>query len=111
MWLMTPIGFFSIVRKPNDLATNTLTIRSRIRSDLEDLRKRYLPGLSEIEENAGTDYRYRATALRSDVSTAFAKMVQDLNYENFKDEVAHKQGEGRERVYEKVWSVLRSLQR
>lgn len=110
MWLMTPIGFFSIVRKPNDVASGTLTIRSRVRSDLEALRARYLPDLSEIAENTGTDYRYRAKAPRSDVINATTKIVQDLDYENFKDEVARKQGKDRARVYGKVWGALYELQ-
>jgi hypothetical protein len=29
MWLITPVGFFSIVRKPGDLAAGALTIRAR----------------------------------------------------------------------------------
>src|SRR5689334_20866301 len=111
MWLMTPSGFFSIVRKPTDVASDTLTVRSRVRSDLDDLRKRYLPDLSAVEENTGTDYPYRATAPRYDVAKAFAQMLQELNYENFKDEVARVQGDAREKVYGKVWSVLRSLER
>ena len=45
MWLLTPIGFFSIVQKPDDTTRNTLTVRARVRQDLESLRLRYLPGL------------------------------------------------------------------
>ncbi len=53
MWLFSPIGFFSIVHKAN---SNCLTLRARVRDDLESLRKAYLPDLSETIENAGTDY-------------------------------------------------------
>ena len=35
MWLLTPTGFFSIVRKPQDAAAGTLTVRSRVRADLD----------------------------------------------------------------------------
>jgi hypothetical protein len=73
--------------------------------------KNIFPSLSEIAENAGTDYRFRAKAPRSDVAKALAKMVQDLNYDNFKDEVGKRQGKDRARAYEKVWSVLHGLQR
>jgi hypothetical protein len=111
MWLITPVGFFSIVRKPDDVADDTLTIRSRVESDLEALWEKYLPSLSEIAENTGTDYRFRAKAPRSDVTKALAKIVQDLNYENFKDEVGRNQGKDRARAYEKVWSALYGLQR
>jgi hypothetical protein len=42
MWLITPVGFFSIVRRPDDVADDTLTIRSRVESDLEALWEKYL---------------------------------------------------------------------
>jgi hypothetical protein len=62
-------------------------------------------------ENAGTDYRYRSKAPRGDVATAVAKIVQDLDYDNFKDEVGKKQGQGRAKAYGQVWRVLYDLQR
>ena len=111
MWLITPIGFFSVVRKPDDIASDTLTIRSRVKTDLKSLRGQYLPSLTNIVENAGTDYRFRATAPRADVSRAIAEFVQQINYDNFKDEVAKKQGKDRAGLYGKVWSVLLTLQR
>jgi len=110
MWLLTPFGFFSIVQKPDDADRGTLTIRGRAKSDLEDLRKRYLPAMSEIIENAGTDYRYRANASRSDVQAAVGRIVQDLDYGNFKDEVARRQGSRRAKIYGKVWDALYELQ-
>ena len=45
MWLMTPSGFFSIVQKPEDEQAGTLTIRARVRGDLERLRETCLPGM------------------------------------------------------------------
>ena len=111
MWLITPLGFFSIVRKPDDIASDTLTIRSRVKTDLQSLRDQYLPSLTNIVENAGTDYRFRAKAPRADVSRAIAKFIQQINYDNFKDEAAKKQGKDRASLYGKVWSVLLTLQR
>jgi hypothetical protein len=84
VWLITPLGFFSVVRKPDDIGAGTLTIRTRVKSDLEALRKHCLPDLGEIEENAGTDYRYRAKAPRGQVAEVLAQMVRDIDYENFK---------------------------
>ena len=92
MWLITPLGFFSIVRKPDDVSSGKLTIRARVKSDLEALRGHYLPGLETIAEDAGTDYRYRAKAPRGEVAKALAQLVQDIDYVNFKDEVAKKAG-------------------
>lgn len=30
MWLVTPIGFFSVVQKPGDKQSDTLTVGSRV---------------------------------------------------------------------------------
>jgi hypothetical protein len=110
VWLLTPLGFFSIMCKPDDVGRGTLTIRARVKSDLEALRECLVPDLGEIEESAGTDYRYRANAKRNQVAEALAKLVQDLDYANFKSEVAKKQGKHRAAAYEKVWHVLCKLQ-
>ena len=72
MWLMTPIGFFSIVQKPSDRDGDTLTVRARVRSDLEALRDQYLPGLGEIQESRHNDYRFRAVVPRPAVAAAMA---------------------------------------
>jgi ADP-ribose pyrophosphatase YjhB (NUDIX family) len=109
MWLMTTFGFFSVVQKPDDKEAATLTIRSRVRSDLERLRDAYLPGTGAIIANAGSDYRYRAKAPHSEVSSAMAKIVADIGYVNFKDEVAQQQGKVRAAFYAKVWDVLYDL--
>ena len=45
MWLFTNFGFFSVVQKPGE---RDLTVRSRLRSDLERLRERYLPTLGPV---------------------------------------------------------------
>ena len=111
MWLLTPVGFFSIVQKATDAAKNTLTVRARVKGDLEALRKRYLPAMGEIAESRTNDYRFRAVVPRADVSAAMSKMIEDLDYSNFKSEVAKVQGHAREHVYHDVWSVLYKLQK
>ncbi|TXG98314.1 MAG: hypothetical protein E6R09_11505 [Rhodocyclaceae bacterium] len=110
MWLMTPIGFFSIVEKPGDRGRDTLTIRARVRSDLETLGHRYLPELGEIAEHQGTDYRYRSVAPRASVAKALSQLTLDLDYDNFKDEVKRVQGDERARAYGEVWCALYPLQ-
>ena len=109
MWLMTPSGFFSIVQKPEDEQARTLTIRARVRGDLERLRETCLPGMGEIVANAGTDYRYRARAPRAEVASAMVKIVNDIQYGNFKDEVAREQGKERAGLYGEVWQALYDL--
>ena len=83
-----------------------LTIRSRVRSDLDALRE-YLPSLGAIAEGAGTDYRYRARAKRGEVAKTLAKNGLDLDYENFKNEVADKPGKYRVSFY--GWDILYGL--
>ncbi len=103
MWLMTPTGFYSIVQKRHHLF---LTIRSRVRSDLDELRARYLPTLSKTTASADTDYRYRATVPRSALAKAMIRIINDTLYPNFKQEVERQQGPARAEVYARVWSVL-----
>ena len=110
MWLVTNLGFFSIVQKPADKANATLTIRARVRSDLERLRDSFLPGMSAIKENAGTDYRFRATAPKGEVAIALANIAMGIDYDNFKNEVAKQQGKARASTYSKVWDALYKLQ-
>lgn len=109
MWLMTPFGFFSIVQKPDDKKAGTLTIRARVNQDLEALRDKFLPNMGEIIANAGSDYRYRAKAPRAEVGLALANIAVGIGYENFKDEVAARQGKSRAHFYGKVWEILYQL--
>lgn len=106
MWLMTPVGFFSIVRKRGE---TDLTVRARVRGDLEDLEKEYLPSLGPIVAGGGTDYPYRAHVDPNALATAIARMVEEIDYSNFKDTVAAGQGFERAHVYGEVWSALRKL--
>lgn len=110
MWLITPIGFFSVVQKPSDVAGNTLTIRARLRGDLDALRAEYLPSLGETQESQHTDYRFRAVAPRAAVAQAMAEMINSLDYSNFKSRVQQVQGAARAHLYHDVWDVLYGLQ-
>jgi 8-oxo-dGTP pyrophosphatase MutT (NUDIX family) len=110
MWIITPLGFFSIVQKPGDAATDTLTVRARVRSDLDALQAAVLPGLGKITESKSTDYSFRATAPRALVEAAMAKLAAQLDYSNFKNQVAKVQGSKRAHLYHDVWDVLYKLQ-
>lgn len=110
MWLITPIGFYSIVEKPEDSAADTLTVRARVRADLERLREHYLPSLTQVEEWGASDYRFRARASRAEIAEAAAGMIKALHYSNFKTEVSKQQGSKRAQLYHDVWSALHPLQ-
>lgn len=49
MWLVTTFGYFSIVQKHSDRDTDTLTVRCRVRQDMELLKQKYLPNLGPID--------------------------------------------------------------
>ncbi len=108
MWLVTSIGFFSVVAHRDD--RHTVVVRARARGDLEALRKRYLPDL-EIAETEDGDYRFRALLERSEWEHAAQRLAADIDYDNFKNAVAERQGTERAYIYGRVWSTLRDLQR
>jgi 8-oxo-dGTP pyrophosphatase MutT (NUDIX family) len=110
MWLVTTLGFFSIVQKPGDKAAGLLTVRARVRSDLEALRDAHLPALGAIKETTNTDYRFRAQAPHAAVVAAMAQLVAQIDYGNFKDAVADRQGGKRAKLYHHVWHALLDLQ-
>lgn len=111
MWILHPsVGFLSLVQKPLDRPRGTLTIRARVRSDLENLRDRYLPSMGEIVESLDSDYRFRAVAERNAVESAMAALIADIGYSNFKSEVASQQGSARAEIYGHVWHDLYRLQ-
>ena len=108
MWLLTPFGFFSIVRKLGD---SDLTIRARAANDLDRLRSTYMPELSPTVAHSGTDYPFRATMPASGFGLGLMAIADDLDYPNFKDAVSQCQGHARATVYAKVWQDLFALTR
>jgi hypothetical protein len=74
--LFTNSGFFSIVQKSG---TPFLTVRTRVREDLDNLRNRYLPELSPTTGHAGTDYPWRATVPHTAFASALGKIALDID--------------------------------
>lgn len=108
MWLFTTIGFFSIVQKPG---TDHLTVRARVADDLDQLRQKYLPELSPTTKRGGTDYPCRATVSHAAFAGAVAQIIRDIDYANYKSEVAARQGQRRAHAYHAVWSAVYKLER
>ena len=106
MWLFTRFGFFSIVRKEGD---DHLTIRSRTQGDLLRLCRYYLPKAGDPVAHEGTDYPWRVTCPRNDFAEAMQKIAGDIDYPNFKNEVALSVGKARAARYGTVWSALYGL--
>lgn len=101
MWIFLREGFLSVIAAPED---GVLTVRSRVRADLERLRPLF--ALGPIVEGAGTDYKYRASITREAFADGLAACAMEIDYPNFKNEVARALGARRERTYHKVWSIL-----
>lgn len=103
MWLFTKFGFFSVMNKGDN---DELTVRSRTKSDLDRLRNHYLPSLSPSRAHEGTDYPWRATTSSTALGEAMRVIAQDIDYANFKNEVALDLGKDRAKRYGKIWSAL-----
>lgn len=107
MWLFTTVGFFSVVQKPND---DDLTVRARVEEDLEKLRERYMPELSEVVVGGGMDYPFRATISHTDFARGLSQIATDINYDNFRNETGRLMGSDRQQVYSQVWKILMRLE-
>lgn len=107
MWIMTTVGFFSVIENTNK---DYLTVRARVRKDLDDLRDHYMPELHVTHETPEKDYPFRAYIRREFFSDGIAKAAKDINYSNFKNAVKRWQGKQRESVYSKVWGILLELE-
>lgn len=109
MWIMTTRGMYSAVEKYEDRDEGMLTIRSRVKQDLLNL-KDLLPNAVPYREKRYTDYPWRIRVLHEDWDFAVATMSSEIDYSNFKDRVKVVQGAKRASVYGRVWAVLLSLE-
>jgi len=109
MWVMTDQGFYSIVHKSFN-PEGVLTVRARCREDLDRFRDQ-VASASEIQEDAGADYRFRVTAGQEETGDWLKKQVEEIRYDNFKNHIGETQGWDRERVYANVWKELLALKR
>jgi hypothetical protein len=123
MWIFSRHGFFSAVcarqgdgkhSQPVDI--DRIMVRARLKGQLEAL-KRQLPELlreCDIKEFAGTDYAFRIFVAKSVWSQVLARLAEEIDYDNFKAEVARHQGTAGaayEDALHDVWSVMNKLQR
>ncbi|MGB7212584.1 MAG: hypothetical protein WBC97_08145 [Gemmatimonadales bacterium] len=110
MWLLTTEGFYSVVQKPEDRETSSLTVRARAAGDLDRLRV-MLPSLGPTIESLDTDYRWRAQVPALELGVLMAELITHINYDNFKRAVGRRLGPGRAVLYHEVWDVLKDLQK
>lgn len=109
MWLITEHGFFSIVQKPEDRGSDTLTVRGRVKADLEWLAGRIDDqggSRPEVIETPKSDYGYRFQVDKSILAKTISRITKDIDYDNFKAT----QDKRRENIYHKVWLDLMNLE-
>jgi hypothetical protein len=101
MWLFTTFGFFSIVQDKTN--PQYVWVRARAPHDLDILRGRYLPGLTDTVRTPNRDYRYRAWVSKHELAEAMPSIVMDINYTNFKDAVPD---HAHHNAYLGVWGAM-----
>jgi len=123
MWIFTKYGFYSAVcarqgdgghGQPVD--PGRIMVRARLRTHIEALKDRFsdLLGDCEIKEFVGTDYAFRIFVDKPVWSQVLVGLADDMDYDNFKSEVARFQrrdGDAYEHSLHKVWSVMYELQK
>jgi hypothetical protein len=98
MWIFQNNSFVSIVAH-KDLP-GQLLVRSRIKGDIE----KAIPS-AEVFEDTAADYRYRAIVAKDVVQEAIMKSISEIDYPNFKNSIAHSDG-NRHDAYMGVWQVM-----
>ena len=110
MWLLTTFGFFSLVEKSEDRDGGMITVRARVRGDIEALRAKYLPEMTEIQGTPERDYAWRSRVRKSDLAAALGRIAMDIDYSHTRTAVAQRMGYAREQIYYDVAEVLSALQ-
>lgn len=105
MWLITTDGFFSAVQDRDD--HDAVFVRARVRDDAEQLA---VAVGSTVIETPAADYRFRVRMTKRTWSRYLADRAAEVDYDNFKNAVAVRQGSRRAKVYGDVWAVLLRLQ-
>ena len=106
MWLITTRGFHSAVEDREE--PGCVLVRARAREDLEALGD-LIPRIA-VCETPERDYRFRASVPREAWETAAAALAEEIDYPNFKNAVADRQGPARAHAYSDVWVTLLGLQ-
>lgn len=112
MWLITTDGFYSAVQHNTD--PNILVVRSRTYADAFTLAC-FLDDQGKSEDAKviyyeTSDYPWRVFVPRETWVGFCALAAHHIDYGNFKDAVAKRQGYERASVYSSVWATLLRLQ-
>ena len=107
MWLFFVGGFVSIVQKTGE---SRICVRARAAADLDAFREGFCPRLTPTTWYGGSDYPCRAYVGREDLAEALAAVARSLSAPNFKNAVARTQGEGRAKIYGRLWQELLAIE-
>ena len=108
MWVMSKIGFYSIVRDKTNPAL--VQVRSREIGDLENLKK--MAGLSqEIILTPQADYPARMVVSTGDMFHILETLGESIEYTNFKDEIHRTPDQSyKSDAYMDIWVTMRQTQ-
>ena len=102
MWIFLNNSFLSIVENRNN--KEELLVRSRIKGDIDKIFSD-----SNVFELENSDYKYRLYIKKSEVSEKIKDIIQNINYDNFKNSIS-KNEDKRHSSYINVWNEMRKLQ-
>ena len=102
MWLFTNTGFVSAVSNGKDLM-----VRARDRESLEPIAE---SAKVEIIPTPQNDYPYRVIVSHEFFAKWVAHMAKNINYKNFKSEVAATRGYEFAHPLMQVWSVMHEVE-
>ena len=112
MWTFTTDGFYSAVEDRND--KTRLVVRCRAKVDalnlIEWLGDHDLTSIT-MQHTPEADYEWRLFIPRHAWAMYLISAVEHLDYPNFKNAVAERQGMERADIYHDVWHVMWEFQR
>jgi len=112
MWLILPIGFYSVVHKGDCIDNpDLICVRSRWAADLERMNAAlvadgHAPGA--IIDNEGTDYQVRMYVNRKQFAATVGTIICAIDFGNFKNHVRSVAGTARAKMCGKIWSAVAS---
>jgi hypothetical protein len=112
MWVFTLDGFYSAVAHRSE--PNTIIVRCRDLGDAERLRNALFLShrfAAEVHHTPEADYAYRLFVSRTMWTHYLSGQANSIDYPNFKDAVADRQGLERADIYHDVWHVMWEFQR
>lgn len=101
MWIMTTRGFFSVVQRQSN--PNEVKVRARREEDIRSIAA-LIPGARPYA-TPERDYLWRFNTTKAQWAKALARLANEIDYTNFKDEV-YRKSKRHAGVYGEVWSTL-----